>query len=91
MNTAIQLTHFALDDAPPAETNAAPSADILEFVRKESSWARAEQSSQLEEENIALRRALITMQQALTQRDALLKNARIREMELRGDLARLMC
>ena len=91
MSAAIQLIHSTPGAMPPAEAGLTPGGDVLEFIRKEPSQARAEQETLLEEENVALRRALITMQQAIMQKDALLKNARIREMELRGDLARLMC
>lgn len=90
MSAAIQLIYSSLGALPPAEAGAAPSGAVLEFVRKELSLAQAEQPTQLEAENIALRRELITMQQTITQKDALLKNARIREMELRGRLASLM-
>ena len=91
MSTAVQLIHSMPGAVPPPGAGAAPSGDVLEFVRKEPSLARVAEANQLEAENVALRRGLITMQQAILQKDALLKNARIREMELRSDLARLMC
>jgi hypothetical protein len=91
MNAAIQLIPSPLGALPMPEAGVATSGDVLEFVRKDSSLPQAEQATQLEAENIALRRELVTMQQAITQKDVLLKNARIREMELRSHLAGLMC
>ena len=50
-----------------------------------------EEDTKLEAENEALRRELLDAKRSLMQKEMLLKNTRIRELELRAALVRLMC
>lgn len=91
MSAAIQIIQAPFGALPAVDAGRAQGGELLEFTRKETNVMSAEQPTQLEAENAILRRELQAMQQALMQKDVLLKNARVREMELRSHLARLLC
>ena len=91
MSAAYQMVNSPLVLLPAAESGAAPSGELLEFVGRDTTAARGNHLSQLELEYVALRQELLATQRELIQKDALLKNAQVREMELRSHLAKLMC
>lgn len=90
MNAAVQMMNSPLVLLPPAESGTMPTGELFEFVGKDSNIARTNQQAQLEAEHATLRQELLALQRALSQKEMLLKNAQVREMELRSHLARLM-
>ena len=90
MRAAVQMIDFPLDLLPSVKRRAAQKGDLLEFARKEPKLASGEEAAKFEENNL-LRQKVFDLQRDLEQKDALLKNARIREMELRSHVANLMC
>jgi hypothetical protein len=90
MNAAVQMVNPPLVLLPPTDSGTMPTGELLEFVGKDSNLMRNNQLAQLEAEHASLRQELLALQRALSQKEALLKNAQVREMELRSHLARLM-
>jgi hypothetical protein len=91
MNAVSELGMSSLNSLGQEEEDAVQSGGILEFVPKDRNFQRERQTAQLEAENAALRRELLDAQRSLMQKEILLKNTRIRELELRAALVRLMC
>ena len=73
------------------EDDVAQGSEIIEFVPKERNLQRERQTAQLEAENEALRRELLDAKRSLMQKELLLRNTRIRELELRAALVRFIC
>ena len=88
MSAALQMVNSPLGLLPSLERRTVQGGDLLEFVRKEPKSADEDEASKFET-NSLLRQELFALQRDLEQKDALLKNARIREMELRSCVAKL--
>lgn len=90
MSAAVQMVNSPLVLLPPAESGTITTGELFDFVGKDSNITRNNQLAQLEAEHATLRQELLALQRALSQKEVLLKNAQVREMELRSHLARLM-
>lgn len=88
MSAAVQMVNSPLVLLPPAES--ITTGELFDFVGKDSNITRNNQLAQLESEHATLRQELLALQRTLLQKEVLLKNAQVREMELRSHLARLM-